>query len=269
MHVYQSGKGETTLVFMAGHGTSCPTIDFKPLWMKLLPDYRIAVAERAGYGWSESSRCPRDLDTVLEQTRQALELAGERGPYILVPHSMAGLEAIYWAHRYPHEVKAIIGLDPLVPDFVEHSLEMPHKINMYAMAFVSRMGFSRLMPKTQLVKTFPLLNSRHLSEEDKKQFLAMFYKSTYTKDMVREIDFLKDNAKQVQTKKAPSSIPMYFFISDGTEVPGDDWRTYLVDYIQQCTPGNYTCLDCGHYVHHARADTIAAEMKMFIANMVS
>ena len=30
LHVFTEGDGNTTLVFMAGHGTSYPTIDFKP-----------------------------------------------------------------------------------------------------------------------------------------------------------------------------------------------------------------------------------------------
>jgi len=31
MHVYFDGQGDKTLVFMSGHGTACPTLDFKPL----------------------------------------------------------------------------------------------------------------------------------------------------------------------------------------------------------------------------------------------
>jgi hypothetical protein len=64
MHVYTEGQGDLTLVFMAGSGTSNPTIDFKPLWMRMTDDYRIAVVEKAGYGWSETSSSSRDIDTM-------------------------------------------------------------------------------------------------------------------------------------------------------------------------------------------------------------
>ena len=47
---------------------------------------------------------------MLNEVRQGLSLAGESGPYILFPHSMSGLEAVYWAQQYPDEVTAIIGL---------------------------------------------------------------------------------------------------------------------------------------------------------------
>ena len=50
MHVFYTGQGKNTFVFLSGAGTSCPTLDFKPLWSLLANDNRIAVVERAGYG---------------------------------------------------------------------------------------------------------------------------------------------------------------------------------------------------------------------------
>ena len=41
----------------------------------------------------------------------ALDKAGIQDPYVLCPHSLSGLEALYWAQKYPDEVEAIVGLD--------------------------------------------------------------------------------------------------------------------------------------------------------------
>ena len=145
MHVYAQGDGPQTLVFMAGHGTSNPVLDFKPLWSRLAESYRVVIVEKAGYGWSSVSSSSRDLDILLEQTRQALLLAGETGPYVLVPHSMSALEAIYWAQMYPDEILAITALDPSVPTAV-NAMPDPPKAQLYAMYLVSRLGLSRYMP---------------------------------------------------------------------------------------------------------------------------
>lgn len=145
IHVYTEGEGERTLVFLAGHGTSNPAIDFKPLWMQLTDEYKIAVVEKPGYGWSESSNRPRDIDTLLEDTRQALKEADIPGPYILVPHSMSGLEALYWAQNYPEEVEAVIGLDPTTPETVKALPDS--KIELYSMYLISRIGLTRFMPE--------------------------------------------------------------------------------------------------------------------------
>ncbi len=268
MHVYGDGQGEITLVFMAGHGTSSPTMDFKPLWMRMINEYRIAVVEKAGYGWSDTSSSSRDIDTMLEETRKALELSGEKGPYVLVPHSMSGLEAIYWAQTYPHEVKAIIGLDPAVPGFVEHSLELPQKTSLYFMYLVSRVGLSRFMPGSEVEEYFPLMKSEDLSDKDKEQYLAIIYKSAYTKNMLNEVNYLPDNAKKIKAHELPIHTPMYFFISDGKEVTASDWRELLSNYVIQIDVGKYKYLDSGHYVHHEKSDIIADEAKAFIKDVL-
>lgn len=263
LHVYGEGEG-TTLVFMSGHGTSSPTIDFKPLWQELAKNYRIAVIEKAGYGWSEVSNSPRDVDTILEETREALQQAGESGPYVLLPHSLSGLEALRWAQQYPREVKAIIGLDPTVPGVVEHALKMPSRANLLFMYLISRIGLSRFMPEADAEKMFPLLKSDKLSAEDKETYMALFYRSAYTRSMLNEIDYLKENSQKVKASGIPGGTPMYFFISDGSDVDGLDWRETLSSYVLQSKEGKYKYLDCGHYLHHYKADLIAKETAAFI-----
>ena len=115
LNVYTAGKGKKTLVFLVGLGTNAPVLDFKALYSKLEEDYRIVVVERLGYGYSDDGNDDRSLDKQVEQTRKALKAAKISGPYVLVPHSIAGLETIHWANHYPEEVEAIIGLDMTMP----------------------------------------------------------------------------------------------------------------------------------------------------------
>lgn len=263
LHVYAEGVGEKTLVFMAGHGTSNPTPDFKPLWKRMVDEYRIAVVEKAGYGWSESSGNPRDLDTMLDETRKALELAGETGPYVLVPHSMSGLEAIYWGQKYPEEVEAIIGLDPLTPNAID-VLPDVSSAQLYPMYLVSRIGLSRLMPDEDYGMLLPLMASEELTEEERQQYVAVFYRSSVTKPMLEEIRYLKTNAQTVADLEPPSSIPMLFFISEDQEMEAPGWRGALTDYLSTVDTGSYLQLDTGHYVHYEEADVIARESKAFL-----
>ncbi len=190
MHLYTEGDAENTLVFLAGHGTSCPTLDFKPLWSRLVDSFTIVVVERAGYGWSSVSKSPRDIDTILEQTRTALQLAGHTSPYVLVPHSMSGLEALRWAQKYPDEVQAIIGLDPSTPMAI-HTLPKIQNSQLSALQFISKIGLTRLIPESDMKKkNLPLLDSDALSDADKASYRSMFYRSTLTSDMVREAEAL-------------------------------------------------------------------------------
>lgn len=145
LNIYSEGSGEQTLVFLSGGGTSSPVLDFRSLYTLLTDDYQIAVVEKAGYGFSEvNGEISRDIETILSETRQALQLAGIDGPYILCPHSMSGIEALYWAQEYPEEVTAIIGLDMAVPAaYEDYNLNMPLvKLASYG----ARIGITRLLP---------------------------------------------------------------------------------------------------------------------------
>ena len=270
MHVYSKGQGDITLVFMAGHGTSSPTLDFKPLWTRMSDEYRIVVVERAGYGWSETSSSSRDIDTMLEETKKALKLSGENGPYVLIPHSMSGLEAIYWAQKYPNEVKAIIGLDPGIPDIYEESSKLlSQNIRLSVMYFISKVGLSRIMDRKELEKNLPLVRSKELSREDKDSVAAIFHKGSITKNMLNEIDCILENAKKVKANLVPSNTPMYFFISDGSEVIFPNWKEQLSKYVSEINFGQYKYLECGHYVHHEKSDIIADEAKGFLEEINS
>ena len=110
MHVYTEGPEEldgsdgrvhdeaVTLVFLSGGGTAAPVYDFRPLYRKLSSCYRCVVVEKAGYGYSEIKKRSRQLDAMLEETRLALRLAGEKGPFVLLPHSMPGWKQ-FTGHR--------------------------------------------------------------------------------------------------------------------------------------------------------------------------
>lgn len=104
MHVYGEGAGDITVVFASGHGTGSPFIDFYPLYHELAKKTRIVVYERFGYGWSETTTAPRDIDTITEEIHTLLLEAGEQPPFLLVGHSLASLETIRFAQTYPDEV---------------------------------------------------------------------------------------------------------------------------------------------------------------------
>ena len=137
-------KQGTALVFMSGGGTCSPILDFKSLYSLLSDTYQIAVVEKLGYGFSDVADQSRDIDSILEDTRAALTAAGLSAPYILCPHSMSGLEALYWAQKYPDEVSAIVGLAMAVPGYYDSM-----SINIPLMRIAGRaanIGITRFIP---------------------------------------------------------------------------------------------------------------------------
>ena len=100
MSVYKEGSGDKTLVFLSGGGTCSPILDFKSLYSFLSDEYQIVVVEKFGYGYSDVVDRDRDIDSILDDTRKSLEMAGIKGPYVLCPHSMSGLDILIRIIRF-------------------------------------------------------------------------------------------------------------------------------------------------------------------------
>ena len=260
MSVYTEGEGDKTLVFLSGGGTCSPILDFKSLYSLLSDEYRIVVVEKFGYGFSEIVDEERDIDTILAETRTALQMAGIEGPYVLCPHSMSGIEALYWAQKYPDEVSAIIGLDMAVPEAYEN-----YKINMAGIKlgqFAAKLGITRLIPG---IAESDAIKYGTLSDEEKEIYKAVFFSRTATETMIDEVTYIKENAKIVSEGKIPD-VPVLMFCSNGSGTGWDEetWRNVQRNYADNCKNAEIIELNCSHYVHDYEYERIADEMKKFL-----
>lgn len=264
MCVYTEGTSDTTLVFMSGGGTCSPILDFKSLYSLLSDKYKIAVVEKFGYGFSDIVDKSRSIDSILEDTRAALAAVGCSAPYVLCPHSMSGLEALYWAQKYPDEVSAIIGLDMAVPEYYDYM-----NINIPLMRIASgaaSIGVTRFIPA---ISDSDAVKNGTLSEEEKKIYKAVFYARTATVTMINETEWVKRNAETVKNTGIPQ-VPMLLFISDGSGGTGFDketWRKIPKEYISQVDGGEYIELDCPHYVHDHEYKTISEKIIAFLEEL--
>ena len=261
MSVYTEGNGDKTLVFMSGGGTCSPILDFKSLYSLLSNEYKIAVVEKFGYGFSDVVDEARDIDTMLSETRMALKKADVKGPYVLCPHSMSGLEALYWAQKYPEEVEAIVGLDMAVPDYYdEMNISLPMlKLGQYGVA----LGITRWIPG---LAESDAIKYGTLSDKEKGIYRALFYQRTATVTMINEAKVVKDNANVVKKNGIPQ-VPMLLFISDGSGGTGftkEKWRSIPEEYISGSDNASYIELDCPHYVHDYEFEEISKEIRNFI-----
>lgn len=252
-----------TLVFMAGGGMSSPVLDFKSLYSSLSDQYRIAVVEKAGYEFSDVVDVERDIDTILSETREALLEVGINGPYILMPHSMSGIEALYWAQKYPEEIRAIVGLDMAVPEsYEDYPINMP-MIRLSSLA--ADVGITRWIPD---ISESDAVKYGTLKEDEKELYKAIFYRRTATKTMLNEVQEIKTNAKKVKEGGLPD-IPILMFSSNGQGTGWDEktWRQIQKNYIEKFEEGELINLNASHYLHNIEYERIAEETKLFIEEL--
>lgn len=264
MSVYIEGTGDITLVFMSGGGTCSPILDFKFLYSLLRNQYKIAVVEKFGYGFSDIVNKSRDIDSILENTRAALAGAGLTAPYVLCPHSMSGLEALYWAQKYPNEVSAIIGLDMAVPEYYgSMSINVPL---MRIASWAAKIGVTRLIPG---ISDGDAVKYGTLSDMEKEIYKAVFYSRTATVTMINETEWVKKSAEKVNNMGVPQ-LPMLLFISDGSGGTGFDketWRKIPTEYISKVGDGKFIELDCPHYIHNHEYNIISENIIAFLSGL--
>ena len=255
LNLFRTGDvNKPKLVFMSGSGTAAPMYDFKILYEKLLEDFRIIVIEKFGYGYSDLFEASCEIDCVIDRQRKVLQEAGENGPYILVPHSLSGLEAIRWKQKYPDEVKAIIGLDMATPKtyLAWNSDEIDRRISIIKkMKSAKDKGFLFWFP----------LNKRALTKEEIKEQKKIWKKNAFNECYIKEAEAVLNNAEKVAAA-GMIKCPVLMFVSNGKQV-SPNWLEHEQEFAEQCN-AKLINLNCGHYVHYYESDLISNEIRKFV-----
>lgn len=109
LHLLEQGEGGPTVVFDAGAGAA--GLAWAPLQREVARFAHTVSYDRAGLGWSEPGRRPRRNAVMVEELHELLHRAGVPGPYVLVGHSLGGLNARLYTHTYPQEVAGLVLVD--------------------------------------------------------------------------------------------------------------------------------------------------------------
>lgn len=110
LHIHCAGAGSPTIVVDVGAGESYAS--WMPLLDQLAQDTRVCAYDRAAYGQSEPGPMPRDSQRAAEELHQLLLSSGEEGPFLLVGHSLGGLNMQVFAARWPEQIAGAVLLDP-------------------------------------------------------------------------------------------------------------------------------------------------------------
>lgn len=109
------GAGSPTVVLESGLD-NLGSLSWAAVHDSIARSTRVCAYSRAGIMWSDASDAPFDLTSVARDLHDALGAAGERGPYVMVGHSIGGPYVMGFTHAYPSEVKGLVFVDASHPD---------------------------------------------------------------------------------------------------------------------------------------------------------
>lgn len=109
INLYCIGSGTPTVVLMAGISS------WSPVWYKTQPviaqKTRVCAFDRASFGFSDPAPRPQILSDTVNDLHAALKAALVAGPYVLVGHSLGGVEARLYTQRWPQDIAGMILVD--------------------------------------------------------------------------------------------------------------------------------------------------------------
>lgn len=109
LHLNCSGEGAPTVIMDSGAGGNSLS------WYLVQPEIakftRVCTYDRAGLGWSERGPLPRTSRHFVQELHALLVNANIKGPYVLVGHSLGGMNIRLYAVLYPDDVAGMVLVD--------------------------------------------------------------------------------------------------------------------------------------------------------------
>ena len=267
MNVWRNGHAGPTMVLLSGLGTAAPALDFAPL-IRQLGAYDVIVVEGFGYGYSDMSARPRTVQNITAELHDVLAKLGAPKPYILVGHSIAGFYTLSYAHRYPEEVSAVVGIDPTVPASKAGPAGRP-ACRFHALGTVLRM--------TGLVRAAFTL-SPGLAEPDgnaytadeRARIRAMSIWNFGNAAVADETNRTGSNATALQGVTYPDRLPVLDFLSSDSVATIPNWVQQHEDQLRNVQHHEVVVLDGGHYLHWTQSKAMAEKITAFLGeNLVT
>ncbi|KGR76951.1 alpha/beta fold hydrolase [Ureibacillus sinduriensis] len=265
IHVYTKGEGKNTIVLLPGLGTAAPTLDYEPLINEMAEKNKVVVVEPFGYGWSDITKKERTVENIVEEIRMALKKADIEGPFILMPHSLSGIYSMYFANKYPEEVKAIVGIDPTLPGVLEYYGESAPTMPEY-LSYLAPTGIARLAVYMNPESILPIAEDGIYTESNLKMTKRLSAWNGYNKTIVNEANEIESNIEVTEEMKFPADMPILIFTTKENNKTDND-KNKVTFYETQLThsPGSKVItLEGHHYLHWTQYKEMGKEVNEFI-----
>jgi pimeloyl-ACP methyl ester carboxylesterase len=229
LHINCVGTGTPTVVIDAGWGDSSG-----PWSSWVQPEAarttRVCTYDRAGMGYSESGPLPRTAERFAQELHTLLHGADVPGPYVLVGHSMGGLQVRVFAYEYAAEVAGVVLIESMSPSGARPSTSAtPNQIDSqsivdWVLTLPARTGVLRLLAG-------PLDLNAGLSPEVASAYTALSVTPRYLQTWLDEGKGMPESLAQAGAVKSFGAVPLIVLsrgLKEGQDQEWQQWQTELL-----------------------------------------
>src|SRR5690242_11541081 len=279
LHINCTGTGSPTVILEAGLGGT--SLDWSKVQPAVARFTRVCSYDRAGLGWSDSTpNTRRTAQQIVSELHLLLAHAQIKGPYVLVGHSVGGLNMRLYAYSYPAEVVGMVLLDAtsehqFAPFGTYPAYFPPQGVSavvqqLQVFSVAAHFGVARLALHSGL---FPLEDFAAYPPAVKPILLAQVSQTRYYASQRDEYAALQESAAQVRAARQahPSygKLPLIVLSHDGSqEQTAEDkqmeatWNALQQDMASLSSNSPHSVAEhSGHYIHVDRPDLVIAAIQ--------
>jgi pimeloyl-ACP methyl ester carboxylesterase len=280
LHLNCIGQGKPTVVMDAGGGA--PSIAWGLVPSEIAKFTRVCTYDRAGFGWSDPNlRTPRSSQQSVDELHLLLIKAEINPPYILVGHSLGGVNMRLYASQYPEDVVGLVLVDSSHENQMTSEIWKRTKMLSWlyqVLRVVSQVGVLRLIGEMNLL---PILEG--IKQEIQKYplevqalfdtFKSFCYRPNYWATASSELANIKKSFEEVRSVTSLGSLPLIVLSQGSKDSKISDerfqkWGSLQLDLTKLSSNSQRIVAEnSGHFVPLDRPDLVISAVKRLIESI--
>jgi pimeloyl-ACP methyl ester carboxylesterase len=263
MHIVCTGTGSPAAVLESAAGARWMQ------WRKVQPALsavtEVCSYDRAGHGWSEPRKGPRDAEIIVRELHSLLDQAGVKRPFVYAGESAGGLYVREYAREYPTELAGVALLDASSPQQID---ELPNFRALWesdVRDYQRSLWMDRLRVWSGWERLMGNCASQTSSEID--------CRPAYVDLDDGELPYFDLTSRQAGRLKSFGNIPLLIITRDTEKPPATarqaaDYPVWIQEQeaSKSLSPRSWRVIahDSGHIVPMDRPDLVVTEMALLI-----
>lgn len=264
LHLHCIGEGDPTVVFDAGGGDT--SLVWREVQEAVATRARACVFDRMGFGHSDAFDLPHTVDAYVRTQDRLLSDAGLEPPFVLVGHSLGGLNAQVLARERADDVAGLVLVDAAHPDSYRRLPALTEGQGGYlvSMRIASRLGVVRALLSSGLVDPFEGIDVRN---DVRRAYVAQLSRPRHWDAAHAMSKGLGASMREAPRVAPPPDVPVVVLMADEVlQFPGVDpdevraiWTELQAEAADRFPDGRLVVAEgSGHLIPLERPDAVVA-----------
>ena len=275
------GTGSPTVIFESGLDMS-GSLSWSAVHDEIAKTTRACAYSRAGIMWSDAHDAPQNGKSIAEDLHATLKKAGEKGPFVLVGHSLGGPYIMIYTKYFGAEVAGLVFVDASHPDQVRRFDAVAKISEPKLMQIRDKMG--ALLNWTGVVRVVADTYEKMPNLPDSVDLAVKAYTATSLGPMIKESEAFEQTLAEAGTFRQLGNRPLFVLTStapfpekaiadlnitaEQAKQHQEIWKQMHEEQATWSSQSQHKLVpDAGHYIQFDRPDIVIEAVLSVVENV--